>query len=802
MNERSGSPTGRPLAVQRRILMSQAALAWEDLWPRLWRSVALIAAFVGLSLLGLWIWLPGWLHIVFLAGFVLALPWFLWRDLPGWRIPGEADALRRLELKSGFDHRPLTALDDNYAGDRRDTASQVLWEAHRRRVRQAIRRLKVGWPTSRVAHRDGFAVRGAAFLVLAAGIVVGWQHAGPNIAAAFRPDFSRALAASAVGELTLWVTPPAYTGTPPLWLDVATAADIDQPIVIPAGSELVAQIRGGAGVPELLIDETVSPFEEAGSTSFQITTILETGSRLTFQQGGNELAAWPITVVPDLPPVVGLTEEPSETLRTTLRLDVAAEDDYGIANVHARIARVDQPGEVMELPVPIAQSGVREAKGPSFYDLTPHPWAGLDVSLQLFATDITGQTGESEIYTFTLPQRYFYHQVAREISDRRRDFVLDPSLRLETADALARLTLDPEAYLGDVAVHLSLITASNRLVLDDSDAAREAIIQQMWDTALAVEEGPLAFAERRVRDLQQQLIEALADGATDQEIVELIDALREAMEDYMRALSNRLRTDPGQLFDPTDALKAVGSRELTDLVDQLRELVRTGSRDAAQTLLSRMQEIMENISVGNLSDLTGAVSAQAAEVLHTIRQLMTGQQELLDETFRMLREQDGDTYDSSGEFATQSQLQNSLQELMTRMQEFGFGTSREFQRADRSMGRSARQLENDRPGQAVDHQTEAIEQLRSGADALMESLIQQSGEDVAGNGQNFFGAPRDPMGRHLGGDGGEDTGDFQLPDHGAIVRAREILDELYKRASEQHRPADEQQYLERLLRRF
>ncbi len=802
MNERSGSPTGRPLAVQRRILMSQAALAWEDLWPRLWRSVALIAAFVGLSLLGLWIWLPGWLHIVFLAGFVLALPWFLWRDLPGWRIPGEADALRRLELKSGFDHRPLTALDDNYAGDRRDTASQVLWEAHRRRVRQAIRRLKVGWPTSRVAHRDGFAVRGAAFLVLAAGIVVGWQHAGPNIAAAFRPDFSRALAASAVGELTLWVTPPAYTGTPPLWLDVATAADIDQPIVIPAGSELVAQIRGGAGVPELLIDETVSPFEEAGSTSFQITTILETGSRLTFQQGGNELAAWPITVVPDLPPVVGLTEEPSETLRTTLRLDVAAEDDYGIANVHARIARVDQPGEVMELPVPIAQSGVREAKGPSFYDLTPHPWAGLDVSLQLFATDITGQTGESEIYTFTLPQRYFYHQVAREISDRRRDFVLDPSLRLETADALARLTLDPEAYLGDVAVHLSLITASNRLVLDDSDAAREAIIQQMWDTALAVEEGPLAFAERRVRDLQQQLIEALAEGATDQEIVELIDALREAMEDYMRALSNRLRTDPGQLFDPTDALKAVGSRELTDLVDQLRELVRTGSRDAAQTLLSRMQEIMENISVGNLSDLTGAVSAQAAEVLHTIRQLMTGQQELLDETFRMLREQDGDTYDSSGEFATQSQLQNSLQELMTRMQEFGFGTSREFQRADRSMGRSARQLENDRPGQAVDHQTEAIEQLRSGADALMESLIQQSGEDVAGNGQNFFGAPRDPMGRHLGGDGGEDTGDFQLPDHGAIVRAREILDELYKRASEQHRPADEQQYLERLLRRF
>ena len=804
MNERPGqSPaTGRPAAVQRRILMAQAALAWEDVLPRLWRGAALIAVFLGLSLLGLWLWLPGWLHVVVLALFAVALPWFLWRDLPGWRLPDEADALRRLELKSGFDHRPLTALDDTYAGDRRDTASRALWEAHRRRVREAIRRLRVGRPISRVAQRDGYAVRAIAGLVLAAGLVVGWQHAGPNVTAAFQPDFSRALAASPVGELTLWVTPPAYTGQPPLWLDPAAAADIGEPIVIPAGSELVAQVRGGAGTPEVVIDEAATPFETAGSSSFQIVTTLETGSRLAFRQGNTELAAWPIAVVPDSAPTVRLTEEPTETLRTTLRLDVEAKDDYGIATIHARVFRADRPDEVLELAVPIAQSGVREAKGPSFYDLTPHPWAGLDVTLQLFATDITGQTGASEVYAFTLPQRYFYHRVAREIADRRKAYVLDPILRLQTADALATLTLDPEAFLDDVTVYLSLVTASNRLVLDQSDAARDSVIVQMWDTALAVEEGPLAFAERRVRDLQQKLIEALAAGASDQEIVELIEALREAMEEYMRALSNRLRTDPGQLFDPTDALKAVGSRELTDLVDQLRELVRAGSRDAAQTLLTRMQEIMENIAIGNLSDLTGAVSAQAAEVLHTIRQLMTGQQELLDDTFRMLREQSADPYETSGEFATQSQLQSSLQELMSRMQEFGFGTSREFQRADRSMGRSARQLENDRPAQAVDHQTEAIEQLRAGADALMQSLIEQSGEEMAGEGQNYFGAPRDPMGRHLGGDGGDDTGDFQLPDHGSIVRAREILDELYKRAGEQHRPFDEQQYLERLLRRF
>lgn len=60
----------------------------------------------------------------------------------------------------------------------------------------------------------------------------------------------------------------------------------------------------------------------------------------------------------------------------------------------------------------------------------------------------------------------------------------------------------------------------------------------------------------------------------------------------------------------------------------------------------------------------------------------------------------------------------------------------------------------------------------------------------------------DPMGRQLGSDGNTDIGDIRLPDRGAIVRAREILEELHRRAGQWHRPAAEQDYLRRLLRRF
>jgi hypothetical protein len=118
------------------------------------------------------------------------------------------------------------------------------------------------------------------------------------------------------------------------------------------------------------------------------------------------------------------------------------------------------------------------------------------------------------------------------------------------------------------------------------------------------------------------------------------------------------------------------------------------------------------------------------------------------------------------------------------------------------MERAARQLEANRPGQAVDHQTSAIDQLRAGADALMQQLIEQAGEQAGNDGTNFFGAPRDPMGRQIGGSGDADISDVNLPDRGAIIRAREILDELYKRAGEPDRPTEEQEYLERLLRRF
>ena len=56
-------------------------------------------------------------------------------------------------------------------------------------------------------------------------------------------------------RIDAWVTPPAYTGKAPIFL----SADIKTAVTVPAGSEVVLRVTGGAG------DETLSYTEAAGN---------------------------------------------------------------------------------------------------------------------------------------------------------------------------------------------------------------------------------------------------------------------------------------------------------------------------------------------------------------------------------------------------------------------------------------------------------------------------------------------------------------------------------------------------------
>lgn len=144
MAGRPSNTPRRPAAIARWLALARLVIFWEEALTRLWRAAALLAFLLGITLLGLWTWLPGELHLALVLAFIVAIPVVLWRDLHDIVWPDEDDALRRLELKSGFDHRPLLAVEDSFAGDPRDEQSRQLFEAHRWRMAERIRAIRSG----------------------------------------------------------------------------------------------------------------------------------------------------------------------------------------------------------------------------------------------------------------------------------------------------------------------------------------------------------------------------------------------------------------------------------------------------------------------------------------------------------------------------------------------------------------------------------------------------------------------------------------------------------------------------------
>ncbi len=110
-------------------------------------------------------------------------------------------------------------------------------------------------------------------------------------------------------------------------------------------------------------------------------------------------------------------------------------------------------------------------------------------------------------------------------------------------------------------------------------------------------------------------------------------------------------------------------------------------------------------------------------------------------------------------------------------------------------------------GNAVPAQTEALNQLRKGADNMAERMARRLGGGFGiapGRQGRRPGRGDDPFGRAPGGAFGQniDDGGVKIPDQMESRKALDILHELRRRAGERHRPEPELDYIDRLLKRF
>ena len=793
--------------LTRRLVLARLALLWEALWPLAWPIPTLAALFAALALFDVLPLLPGWLHAAVLVAFVAALGYFVWR-LRRLAAPGLAQARRRIERDSGFAHRPLQGLADTLEAGAEDPVARALWWAQRRRLSEVLKRLTVRQPEPSLPRADPLGLRFVPLLLLAIALSGAWHDAGPRLTRAVTLRLDGIAGPPAV--LQVWITPPAYTGLAPMLLQRQPSAEH---VGVPAGSTLLAELQGGDDPAQLAVDDTWQPFTPLGADSQRLETQLTKGDHLQIRQGHRVIGAWDIAVVQDTPPSIAFTAAPAADADGRLRLSIEAHDDYGVSKAWVALRRADSPdAEPLTAPLPLGGAHPTEVKQSTWIDLTGHPWAGLAVTLTPVAEDGAGQQGTGDAVKLTLPERKFTHPVARAIVGLRRKLAADPGLREETMTGLAGIASDLDSYGGDIQVFMALVNSRARLLYDRTAQSVPGVLDLMWQAALRIEEGDRPAAERALDQANRELEEALASNASEAEIERLTNQLQTAMSQYLNAVAQQMARQGLSPQPASPDSQVVTPEELQGMLDRLRDLSRTGSREGARQMLSELRQMLEGLRSGLQAAPSTQEAQQARKAAEALQALTRDQRALLDDTFRRNQQAEEPGLEAPAKTkpphaaadqqrqkaaADQEGLRKRLGQTMEDFGEMGIDIPNALGQAEQAMRDASHALRDDALQDAIDAQGEAVARLQEGANQAMQSLSKRmGGMPVQG------GAGRDPLGRSMRGPGSADDDSVKIPTQSDTQKAREVLDELRKRSGQAQRPAAEKDYLQRLLKQF
>jgi uncharacterized protein (TIGR02302 family) len=777
--------------------------------------------------------------------------------------PTQADAMVRLD--TSMPGRPITAALDDQAIGTDDPASQAVWLAHKARMRAKLDGAKAVQPDLRVSRMDAFGLRYLALMafVMALGFGTLWRDDGlVDLAPGTN---AQALASGPAWEV--WIEPPVYTGKPSLYLNEVKVTELS----VPKDSQMTVRLYGEVG--SLSLTETVSgvvPDEtNQPQTAFSLP-VIQNGTISINDEGGT---TFDITVVDDNLPTVAVTGNIERTPDGEMQLPFEAADDYGVERGKAEIvldlAAVDrrhglvfdpEPVErvIVDLPMPI--SGNRETFAEILIEnLSKHPWANLPVEITLSVEDGKEQQSVPYLMKVELPGRRFFQPIAKALIEQRRDLIWNRENADRIGQILRAVTYEPEGFFNSEPAYLTVRRVITRLeilapdLMDDE--ARDEIAEMLWNAAVVLEEGSLNDALEALRRAQEKLADAMRDGASDEEISELMQELQEAMREYMERLAEQQQQDGQQQQQAENQnSQEITQDQLQEMLDEIERLMQEGEMDQAQALLDQLMEMMQNMQVaeGQQGQRGNSPGEQAMEGL---QETLRDQQGLSDEAFRDLQEQfnpdaqAGENQDNEGRNGGQGRgqshegeggegqgeqqgqqgqgdqqggeqgggsladRQQALREELERQQQNlpGGGTpegdaAREaLDRAGEAMDRAEQALRDGQTADALGAQSDAMEALREGMRDLSEMMAQQQQQGQPGGQQQGDASRnrgRDPLGRDSGTDGAIGQ-DGALPsDLDARQRSRELLDEIRRRSGEQERPEIERDYLRRLLDRF
>jgi len=753
-----------------------------------------------------------------MVSFLAAVSSLIW-GLRHLRWPSRAQALARLD--ETLPGRPINALMDAQVIGSEDTASTQLWQAHQLRMAARAAKAKAPQPNMRIAAADPYALRFVALLAMVVALLFGSIWRVGTVA-----DMGSGAASAMAGPTWEgWLQPPRYTGLPTLYLN-----DIeDEELMLPEGSTVTLRFYGQAGA--LTLAETVSgrigelPSAAAAQQEFTVT---QAGGLLIEGNGGR---SWQVEVIADEAPEIAVAGQPEIEPDGTMSLPFAAMDDYGIAGGEVRIAldllaldrrhglRIDpDPRDDIVLDLPLPLSGDRRDFTEHLIDdFSQHAWANLPVTYSFVAQDAAEQTGEAAGFGATLLARRFFDPLAAAVVEQRRDLLWSRANAPRVAQVMRTLTHHPEGQFRNPSAYLRMRMILRRLetytVAGFNAERQDEIATALWDLALMLEDGDVGSALERLRRAQERLSQAMRDGASDQEIAELMQELREATDDYMRQLQRQAEAN-GEVMEQGEMpenMMQLSQDDLQAMMDRIQELMEQGRMAEAEQALQELQQMMENMRVTEGQQGEGGSEGQQA--MEGLAETLKEQQGLSDQAFRDLQEQfnpgarvgenegnqgrngglgqgqnheggkggdsqqgqqqggsqegqDGGAQSGQGQQGAKSpgdtltQRQQALREELQRQQnglplgdsEGGDAARQSLEEAGRAMEGAEEALEQGDLAEAIDQQAEAMERLREGMRSLGEAMAQQQpGQAGSQQGRNSAsqGNRMDPLGRDL-----------------------------------------------------
>ncbi len=780
-----------------------------------------------------------------------------WR---AWRPVSEEDARTRLAADCNLDAGAFDTLRDRPA--RFDPLAVALWKREREKALEHAETVRAGPPRLSLDDIDPHKLRDGLALALIVALAVAGMNAPDRLARAFIPDPGPLLGDRPMA-VEAWATPAEYTHAAPVSLSdrigetIATPPSVEATVRLtgPAGAPSLVFVGHGG--------RRSARFVRAADGAWEARMTIPGAGRLKIVRFHTR-AQWRINPAADIRPSAMFTAPMAQLADEHVSINWRTRDDFGVRRLALRVRPVDPPrglrrADPIDTDLETPAGDPREAEGESEIDLAAHPYAGMEVEARIVAFDALGQEGVSQPMRFTLPEKVFLQPLARAAIEIRRQVlaerrayrpapqyrrrtipagdILLGNQRIEIRDygrrpALQRapegirhaarlidaLTMAPEdGYFRDLAVYLGFRVARSELAAADDIAETDVAADTLWRTALRAEYGGAADARRALEEAQRQLAQALAEGAPPERIRQLMDALRRATENYMQALvQEALRNGERQNMEDTEDQTSISQQDIDDLLRQVQQLAEQGRHAEAQQLLQMLANILNNLDV-QLEQQQGGEGQQSDQQMQQsmdeLSQTMGEQRQLRDQT---QQEQQGEQQQQQSQGGSggqqqggvggdelarrQAEIRESLGEAQRMADEAGAAPSDALNEAGQAMRQAEDALRRGDLEGAEAAQSAALDNLREGAEALATEM-RERGRQREGDQEGESGAGRDPLGRATGGvDNGE--GGANIPAQSDPVRARQIFDEIRRRAQDPNRPEAEREYLRRLRDRF